>query len=349
MSIIQRLARRAVKIWRQTALGKVNKSDNPIRWGVIGLGYMAETFSCAIDGNKDGVVYAVASRSLEKAIAFAACHGKCKAYGSYEEMVGNKDLRLDIVYIATPVKYHYEHIKLCLESGLNVLCEKPITSTLQQLNELIEIAKKNNCFLMEGMWMKCLPTFQKAVEWINQGRIGDIQLVKVDFYKRELIREECTIYNAQNGGGVLRDYGVYAIAFMEYFLDGVPDSISAHKRISSHGIDSDWSITASNHEILSTINISSNFGSLSKAAIIGTKGFIEWESQFNRTNCIAIYDENGKRLDKYIASYKYEGFEYEIDEVQTCIRHNQKESSIATLKGSRNTIEIIDKLLKNEK
>lgn len=343
--MIQKILNRLKKEWRKTPLGKTKKNDNPIRWGVIGLGYMAETFSCAIDGNKNGVVYAVASRSLDKAKAFAKNHGDCKAYGSYEEMVYDQSLKLDVIYIATPVKYHYEHVKLCLEAGKNVLCEKPITSTFEEFEELTMIAKEHNCFFMEGIWMKCLLSFLKACQWIKEGRIGDVELVKVDFYKREHIHGGHAIYDAKEGGGILRDFGVYAMAFMEHFLGGYPDELSGKSRISSHGIDADWQITAKRGDVQAFVNLSSNFGSLSKAAVIGKNGFVEWNSQFNRTNTVTLYDANGVQVETFSASYEFEGFEHEVNEVQKCIREGKKESCIATLSGTRNTMQIINSLI----
>lgn len=345
--MIRKIYSRVKKIWKNTFLGRTKKNDNPIRWGVIGLGNMAETLSCAIDGSADGVVYAVASRTLEKAKRFASHHGHCHAYGSYEEMINDKTLNIDVVYIATPVKYHYEHAKLCLEAGLNVLCEKPITSNIEQLDELINIAKHNGCFFMEGMWMKCLPSFQKANQWICEGRIGEVELIKVDFYKREQIREGYAIYNAKECGGILRDFGVYAIAFMEYFIGGVPEKIHAMYRVSSHGIDSDWQIATENNGMKSVVNLSSNFGALSKAAVIGKNGSVEWNSQFNRTNCVTLYDANGNTMDKFSTSYAYDGFEYEVNEVHNCIRKGLKESSIVTLNSTYNTMQIIDCLYKS--
>lgn len=342
--MIKKILNRLKKEWRKTPMGRSKKNDNPIRWGVIGLGYMAETFSCAIDGNKDGVVYAVASRSLDTAKAFAKKHGYCKAYGSYEEMVNDKSLKLDVIYIATPVKYHSEHVKLCIEAGMNVLCEKPITSTLEEFEELTKIARKHNCFFMEGMWMKCLPSFQKACQWIKDGKIGDVELVKVDFYKREHIREDHAIYNANDCGGILQDFGVYALAFMEHFFDGYPEELSSNSRISSHGIDADWQITAKKGDVRAFVNLSSNFGSLSKAAVIGKNGFVEWNSQFNRTNTVTLYDANGKQVERFVCNYIYEGFEYEVNETQKCIRQGLKESRIATLNGTYNVQKIIKSL-----
>ncbi len=316
--------------------------NNPIKWGILGLGYMAETFSTAIDGNKNGVVYSVASRSIEKADKFKKRHHAKKSYGSYEDFLNDEDNVVDVVYIATPVKYHYTHIKMCLESGKNVLCEKPITSSLEEFNELLKIAQKYNCFFMEGMWMKCLPSFQKACKWISDGRIGTLDLVRVDFYKREHVRTDLAIYDKYEYGGVLRDFGVYAIAFMEHFLGGYPEELYANSCKSSFGIDSNWQITANRGGVQAFVNLSSNFGSMSKAVVIGQKGFIEWDSQFNRTNTIKLYDSNGIQIDRFKINYDYDGFEYEVNEVQNCIREGRRESKIVPLLSTFNVQRIID-------
>ena len=343
--MIQRFIQIIHKQWRRTPFGKVKKKSDSIRWGIVGLGYMAETFSSAIDGSSEGVVYAVASRTLAKAKQFSALHGHCKAYGSYEEMVQDKSLNLDVIYIATPVKYHYEHVKLCLEAGQNVLCEKPITSSLYEFEELVELANKHNCFFMEGMWMKCLPTFLKAKHWIADNKIGKLQLLKVDFYKRAHIQPELAIYNAKEGGGVLKDFGVYAISFIEEFLGGLPENLSSVSRKSIHGIDSDWQIVAKKNNIQAIVNLSSNFGSLSKAVIVGECGFIEWDSQFNRTNIVSLYNSEGILVEKYVAKYKYEGFEFEVNEVQQCLLKKMKGSNVVTLDSTKRTMQIIDQLL----
>ena len=321
---------------------RVRKNSNPVRWGIIGLGNMAEQFSRAIDGNRNGVVYAVASRSKGKAQHFARKHNCKNPYGSYEEMLSDDSLSLDIVYIATPVKYHYSHIKQCLLAKKNVICEKPICSNALQLEELIALSKENNCFLMEGMWTKCLPTFAKAKEW--EERIGKKQLIKVDFYKREHIRENLTIFNAKEGGGVIKDFGVYAVSFLTSFMGGYPKVLSSHKRMSPYGLDADWQIYAEEKGVQGFVSLSSNFDSLSKASLIGREGCIEWNSQFNRTNIVTLYDKSGSLLDKFVANYKYDGLEYEVEEVQNCIKRGVKESSKVPLQGSLDTLKIIDSI-----
>jgi len=325
------------------------KEDNAVKWAVIGLGNMAEVFASALDADADSKIVAVASRSLEKAKAFASRHGKGRAYGSYEDMLTDASLQIDLVYVATPAKYHAKHIEMCLEAGKNVLCEKPITMTSEQLLPLMIKAKDKGLFLMEGMWMKCLPTFKKATEWVKQGLIGNLELVKADFYKREIVNPELSIFNAAEGGGLMHDYGVYAIAFASTFLADYPDIIRFHKRESSFNIDSDWMVYAEKDGRKAIVNMSSNFNGLSKAALIGSNGLIEFEAQFNRTNKIVLYDKYGTPQDSYSVKYKNDGFEYEIAEVNHCIKEGKNYSELVPLQQSLDTCRIIDYLLQSEK
>lgn len=324
------------------------KSSKAIRWGIIGLGNMAEVFASALDEDKESRIEAVASRSIEKARGFAKRHGQGRAYGSYEDMLTDGALTLDVVYIATPANCHGGHIRLCLEAGKNVLCEKPITVKADELKDLMALAKKNGLFLMEGMWMKCLPSFQTAKRWLEQGKIGKLELIKVDFYKRELVNPKLTIFNSSEGGGVLHDFGIYAIAFVSDFLGGKPEKIEKKSRYSSFQIDADWQIFAEHDGIKAFVNLSSNFKGLSKAALIGKKGVIEWDAQFNRTNRIVRYDEYGKMQEEFEASYKNEGFEYEIVEVRRCLGQRVTQSETVSLDSSLKTLEFMDKLTEQE-
>lgn len=320
------------------------KDDKAIRWAIIGLGNMAEVFASALDDDKGSKIVAVASRSIDKAIAFAKKHGHAQAYGSYDEMLNDSSLQLDVVYIATPAKYHAIHIKQCIEAGHNVLCEKPITANTSELMPLIELAGDKGLFLMEGMWMKCLPTFQKAKFWLEQGKIGNLELIKVDFYKREQINPQLSIFNAAEGGGVLYDYGIYALAFVISFIEEEPEMLRREVRKSSFDIDADWQIFAERNGVKAFVSLSSDYKGASKAALIGTKGVIEFDAQFNRTNRIVRYDEYGIKQEEFEADYKNDGFEYEIKEVKKCIRSHNRQSGMVSLADSLITMEVMDRL-----
>ena len=96
------------------------------------------------------------------------------------------------------------------------------------------------------------------------------------------------------------------------------------------------------------MSLSSDFKGLSKAALIGSKGVIEFEAQFNRTNKIVRYDEYGKLQEVFSVNYKNDGFEYEIAEVNHCIREGKYQSEVVSLQQSLETIRIIDYLMKSE-
>jgi hypothetical protein len=93
--------------------------------------------------------------------------------------------------------------------------------------------------------------------------------------------------------------------------------------------------------------IASDYQGVSKAAVMGDKGTIEWNAQFNRANVITLYDAQGKQIEQFIVSYKFEGFEYEVEEAQNSILSNFKESRLVTLESSVVTQEIISQLMEN--
>ena len=107
---------------------------------ILGAGTIARKMAQAIKGMEDARLYAVASRSLDKAKAFAAEFGIPHAYGSYGDMAS--DPNVELVYIATPHSHHFEHMKLVLEHDKPVLCEKPFTVNAKQAREIIEFARQ---------------------------------------------------------------------------------------------------------------------------------------------------------------------------------------------------------------
>jgi len=98
------------------------QKEKTIRWGIMGLGNIAHKFAQDLLKIEDAELYAVASRTKEKAAEFASKYAVSHIYGSYEELVN--DSNIDAVYIATPHALHKENTLLCLENGIAVLCEK---------------------------------------------------------------------------------------------------------------------------------------------------------------------------------------------------------------------------------
>ena len=88
---------------------------------------------------------------------------------------------MDIIYVATPHNFHFEHASLALNAGKPVLCEKPFTVNLKEAEELVRLAREKNLFLMEGVWSRLFPVWVKIREIIAAGEIGKVRQVYSDF------------------------------------------------------------------------------------------------------------------------------------------------------------------------
>ena len=139
----------------------------PMNIGIIGAGNIAAWMAKTIGPMPEAASFAVASRDLKKASAFAEEYGFQKAYGSYEELVNDPDV--DIVYIATPHSHHFEHAKLCIEHGKHVLCEKAFTMNAAQAEELFALAEKKSVLITEAIWTRYMPSRKVINDLLAEG------------------------------------------------------------------------------------------------------------------------------------------------------------------------------------
>jgi dihydrodiol dehydrogenase / D-xylose 1-dehydrogenase (NADP) len=123
-------------------------ADKRFNWGIIGPGRIAQQFADGLKVLDETALYAVASNNRDRAIAFAEKYGSEKIYTSYEALVS--DPQVDAIYVATPHRFHFQNVMLCLNAGKPVLCEKPLTVNAAETKKLIETSKSTNVFLMEA-------------------------------------------------------------------------------------------------------------------------------------------------------------------------------------------------------
>ena len=171
---------------------------------------------------------AVAARNLDDAKKFADVHKIKKAYGSYEELA--KDSEVEVVYIGTINTTHLPVAKLMLEHGKHLLVEKPLGMNLKQVNEMIDLAKKKNLFLMEAVWSRFLPSYQFVIKQIQDGVIGHVKHVFSSF--------GFPIDDPTKKQLSFMDIGIYCININEMVFDGEkPEKISAIGHLDCNGID----------------------------------------------------------------------------------------------------------------
>ena len=307
----------------------------------MATGKIAVKLAEAINYSENSVLHAVASRSEDKAGAFAEKYGAVKHYGSYEQLADDTDV--DIIYIATPMAQHHENAKMCIEKGKNVLCEKTITLNCKQLDELIALAQKHNVFFMEAMWMKFIPAFRQAKEWVASGRIGDIKLVRADLSSLCPYNPDDRLYANSLGGGSLLDLGVYPLTFACDFLGYKPKEIVTNAYIGKSNVDYDASLLLRyENGKFADSQIGFDFMKENSACIIGDKGRIVFGNWFFCTTDIKLYDELGNLVAEPAITHDCNGYEYEVREAERCLDENKKQSDINPLWQTRAVLEIMD-------
>ena len=184
------------------------------RIGIIGAGWIAEKMAEAIAPFQDMCIYAIASRSIDKAMSFAARWKVEKAYGSYEELVS--DPAVDLVYIATPHSHHYDHAMLAVNHGKPVLVEKAFTANARQAEDLINAAKAKGVFITEAIWTRYMPLSHKIKEIMDSGIIGEPRVLTATLCY--MMEDKERIVRADLCGGALLDLGVYTLNFARMYF-----------------------------------------------------------------------------------------------------------------------------------
>lgn len=206
-----------------------------IRWGILATGGIAQTFTKDLltdpstrDASdiKHEVVAAASSSSADRAKKFLEDTGvskdspSAKAYGSYKELVADKDV--DIVYVATPHSHHFQNTMLCLEAGKHVLCEKAFTVNGAQARKLVQTARDKKLFLMEAVWTRYFPLSIELRKMVQGGKIGTVHRVTADLSIQMDVEgsfgTEHRMVNMDLAGGALLDLGVYPLTWLFQFI-----------------------------------------------------------------------------------------------------------------------------------
>ena len=307
-----------------------------IKWGIIGLGKIAQKFvnDLKLMGNVE--LEAVASRDFIKSEAFATKYHSKKFYGSYNALL--EDKFVDIVYIATPHNSHAQLTILALEHQKAVLCEKPFAINKQQVFNMVEASKKHNLFLMEALWTRFLPAIIKIKTIIENGELGEIKYINADFsFKASPTIQR--IHDKALGGGSILDIGIYPI-FLAYLILGIPDKIMAKAHYFESGADSQVSIIFDYKNAQAVLFSSFNSNSKREAKISGTLGEIVIDSPWNETSSFSVFKDN--KEEKISLPISGKGFTHQISECNSCLLENRTQSSLWSHQNSIELITLLD-------
>ena len=312
-----------------------------MKWGIIGTGVIARKFAAtvaAMQAEGDEVV-AVASRTQESAQQFAATHHIPRAYGSYEALLADGDV--NAVYIATPNTLHFENSKMSLLAGKHVLCEKPFTINATQAKELYALAREKGLFIMEAFWIRFLPVLQQMREIIAAGEIGEVMHIRSDYGFIPADSHSVVKRTAELGAGALMDIGIYNLGFAHMVVDAPPVRFTSSVRRNEYGTDNFSAILLEYPGGVSA-SIATSIGMTMprEAAVFGSKGEITL-TDFQVAERLTVHLYSGETREIHIP-FDINGFEYEIREVNRCVKLGLNTSDVLRERDSLTVLETMD-------
>lgn len=289
--------------------------------GILGAGGIARVMAETVNGMEEAQCYAVAARDLGRAQKFAEEFGVEKAYGSYEEML--QDPQVELVYIATPHSHHYEHVKLCLEHGKHVLCEKAFTANAAQAEEILKMAEEKGILLTEAIWTRYMPMRKTIDEVVASGIIGKITSLSASL--GYVIEQNERIHAPELAGGALLDLTVYPLNFASMvFGDDIVKVDASCVKIDT-GVDGQDNVMLTYRDgKMATLYTTIHAQTDRRGMINGSLGYIEIEN-INNYESMKVYDLDRKVIASYEAPKQITGYEYEVRAAIRAIREGKTE------------------------
>jgi predicted dehydrogenase len=250
---------------------------------------------------------------------------------------------VDGVYIATPHRFHFENVMLCLNAGKPVLCEKPLTVNAAETKKLIETSNKKKVFLMEALWSRYLPIYPVIRKWLDERAIGNISLLVGSFGFNAPKEADDRWQNPELAGGTLLDMGIYPIAISQWVMQKQPKSFKAMAHIGRTGVDELTTVLFKyENDVVSQFHSSFLSNNVNDFLIYGSKGYIRIHPAFwATTKATLATDGQELTVEKPLRAG---GFEYQTEEAMRCIRAGLLESPGMTHADTLANMELMDSI-----
>ena len=312
-------------------------TDQPIRWGILGTGAIANTFATALASLDDAVLQAVGSRAPATADRFADKHGIPTRHASYEALAS--DPEVDVVYIATLNALHQENCLLCIENGKAVLCEKPFTVNRSHAAAVFAAAQEKKVFIMEAMWTRFIPALQQALAWIDGGAIGKVRMVQANFGFRD---DAPPLFDPALGGGSLLDVGIYPITLAHMAFGKQPAQIRSLATVGERGVDEQATyLLGYDGGGLALLGSAIQTNTPYEGYIMGTDGMITLHDSFWNAEKVSLA-RPGKAPEVKEFPHPCNGYEHEAREVHRCLREGRLESDTMPHQTTLDILETMD-------
>lgn len=258
--------------------------------GTIGTGFIVDAFLSALKEIEGTECIAMYSRKEETAKSLAEKHQVKTIYTDLEKLYA--DPTIEFIYVASPNSLHYKHTYKALQHGKHVICEKPFTSTVRETKSLMDLARKNQLMLFEGITTIHLPNYQLIKAQIE--KLGQIRLVQCNYsqyssrYNLLLNGETPNVFNPEFAGGALADINIYNLHFV-LNLFGTPESVNYTANKHANGIDTSGVIVLKYPDFVAECVGAKDTRSMNFVLVQGENGFLHVENGANGCRKVILH------------------------------------------------------------
>jgi dihydrodiol dehydrogenase / D-xylose 1-dehydrogenase (NADP) len=314
-------------------------------WGIMGAGIIARKMADAIGKDPRSTLLRVGSKSPERAEQFAR-EWDLSRYGDYETLLADRDI--DIIYVATTHNFHCENGLAALNAGKHVVIEKPFTVNGGEARQLTELAAKKGLFLMEAIWSRFLPSWQRMRKMIREGVIGELKLIDATFGKFIPPEFEKRLVSPELAGGATLDLGIYPLSFSCFMAGELPEKADSDCLFSSTGVDEtvNYRLTFPSG-VLAQIGVSYRLWTEDRATLYGTKGAIFFNSIGGGDRFTLKLHGGGNTIEleqETVLDQEENGFVYQVAETVRCLDAGLSESPEIPLGETVAIMELMDRM-----
>ena len=248
--------------------------NDRLAWGILGTGNIARQFAAGVNASRRGRLAAVGSRSSEKARDFGQAHHIATAHGSYQALLD--DPAVTAVYNSLPNNLHHEWTIKALRAGKHVLCEKPFAVSLEQAQEMFDVAAKQGKVLMEAFMYRTHPLTHAVQQSVASGAIGEVRLIRTSFCFKVSKWQGNIRFDPKLAGGVIMDVGCYCVNFSRLFAGAEPSQIHVVHHRHETGIDDMAAGTlVFPNGVIASFSCGMSLHADNTASICGSEGYVE--------------------------------------------------------------------------
>lgn len=311
-----------------------------LRMGIVGSGWMADMCCDEVKSADNIELAGVYSRNSDNAKKFSEKHSIPFFTDDINALLRRDDV--DAVYIATTNDAHKEFALKAIEAGKPTIVEKPFTLNYTETKEVVDCAEKNDCFLMEAMWMRFFPSILAVNHLIKDGTIGELKSIKTHCGLVLNPEDNARVFVPKLGGGVLVDIGVYQLSFIQMVTGKLPQEIQNAIKFSESGVDiRDDIVLRYDNGLVVELTVSGEEFIPDDTVINGSKGTIICRGGLLSGEFIVVTSKEERRYNFASERFRYI-YHYEFEHFAQCVLEQRKESYIVPVADTLKVMQMMD-------